>query len=386
VTRNLILLIAAAVSIGIATADLTGPQGVAWGQSATINLAAAMTTLGAAAGTTPLVQDNFDDNKRGNLWKQYTDDPNCKVQEANKRLEFVAKYTPKSPIFAGYVADKWCIDPNHDFAMRVDLSYDLVTMNGGWFSFGVTPTPDLPRKQYVSMGIGCVSVYPSYWREYKDGYEVRWDFDSRGYTRQTLYISYNAESDSVYLSDTGYGADEAWQTLTDVIKARWPKKPLYVFLGGSAETLQIDAGHAFADNFAVDSATIVNPNAPPVDPGKPIDPNTKPTEVTGEAAIMPSVIKRAGPAQAISTFLSLPEGLLPSDVDETKPLVLLPGAAEAKSWTTFLWLSGRVVVIGSFDRTKLLETVTTNGEVTVQVMGTLKDGRRFGGTDTVTIQ
>ena len=375
-TRNLILFIVAAASIGMVTARLESPQAVAWGQSA---------TLGVAAEVRPLVQDNFDDNKRGNLWKVFVDDPNCKVQEAGKRLEFVSKATTKSPIFAGYVADKWCIDPNHDFAMRVDLTYDLVTMNGGWFSFGVTPSPDQPRKQYVSLGIGCVSIYPSYWREYKDGWEVRWDFEGRGRKTVTLYISYDADIDTVYLSDTGYGSEQAWQTLPDVIKTRWPRKPLYVFLGGSAENLQIDAGHAFADNLAVDNGVIVNPNAPPTNPNDPTDPNTHPTEITGEAFVLPSVIRRQGPAEAVSAFLSLPEGLMPADVDETQSLVLLPGGAEAAKRTTFMWLSGRTVIVASFDRAKLLETITANGEVTVQVMGTLRDGRRFSGTDKVII-
>jgi hypothetical protein len=84
-------------------------------------------------------------------------------------------------------------------------------------------------------------------------------------------------------------------------------------------------------------------------------------------------------------LLFLPAGLIPSDVDDTQPLLLLPGGAEATKRTTFLWLSGQVVVMGSFDRTKLLQTVTTNGEVTIQIMGTLKDGRRFSGTDKVII-
>jgi len=76
---------------------------------------------------------------------------------------------------------------------------------------------------------------------------------------------------------------------------------------------------------------------------------------------------------------------MPADVDETQSLVLLPGGAEAAKRTTFMWLSGRTVIVASFDRAKLLETITANGEVTVQVMGTLRDGRRFSGTDKVII-
>jgi hypothetical protein len=356
----------------MATTRLDGPQGAAWGQSS------------VTVGATPIVQDNFDDNKKGNMWKTFADDSNCRVQEANKRLEFIAKPVADKSIFAGYVADKWIVDPNHDFAMRVDLNYDLVTMNGGWFTFGVTPSPNEPRKQYVSVGIGCVSVYPDFRREYKDGYEIRWDFEGRGRTRTTLYFSYDSANDIVYLSDSGYGPENAWQTLPDVIRARWPRKPLYVFLGGSAENVQIDAGHAFADNFALDSGVTTNPSVPS-NPNTPTDPNTKPTEVTAQALILPSVIKRQGPAEAISAFLSLPTGLLPADVDESQPFVLLPGGAQATRQTTFMWLSGQVVIFASFDRTKLLQTVTTAGETTVQVMGQLKDGRHFGGSNKIVI-
>lgn len=363
-TRNLILLVAAALSIGTRTA------------------------VCVASETTPLVQDTFDDNKKGSMWTQYVDDPNCKVQEANKRLEFISKATTNAPIFAGYVAnDSWRIDPGHNFTMRVTLTYDLVTMNGGWFSFGVTPTPTQPRKQYVSVGIGCTTIYPSYWREYKDGYEIRWDFESRRTATQTLYFSYDAETDTVYLSDTGYDPSQAWQTLTGVIRERWPDQPLYVFLGGSAETLQITSGHAYADNFALDSATFVKTSDTPTDTNDTTtDPNLVTTEVTGDAHFLPTVIKRQGAATAITALLTLPEGYLPADIDTTEPLTLLPGGAEATTWNSFVWLSGRTVVVGSFNRTKLLETVTTSGETTLQVKGVLKDGRHFGGTATVTLQ
>ena len=366
--RNLIRYIVAAVSVGMATGHLGILQSVAWGQSA----------------GQPVVQDNFDDNKKGTLWKAYADSPDCQVKEINKRLEFTAK-TSVNPMFAGYVADKWPIDPNHDFAMKLDLNYDLVTLNGGWLTFGVTPNNTEPRKQYVSFGIACVSLFRSYWREWKEGYEVRWTFEYRGVDKMTLYLSYDAASDTVYMGRTGYGPENAWEVLPDSVRGRWGRKPIYVFMGLATEGATVDAGHAFVDNFALEKGVLVN-TAPP----KPPDPNTpggdQHVDVAADISILPSVVKRYGGAEPITAFLSLPKGLFPVDVDETQPLLLTPGGAQATKRTTFLWLTGQVIILASFDRAKLLEAGPANGNVSLQVTGQLKDGRHFGGAGIIKIE
>jgi hypothetical protein len=371
VTRELIRFMTMVVSIGIATGHLGLLHGVASAQVTTSSQA--------------VVQDNFDDNKTGTLWKAYTEGTG-KAAEVNKHVEFTTTSATDNA-FAGYMGDKWSIDPNHDFAMKVDLNYDMVTMNGGWVTFGVTPSPDKPRNQYVAFGIGCVSTFRSYWREWKDGYEVRWTFQGRNRNLTTLYFSYDADADTLYMGEAGYGADNAWEVVADQVRGRWGRKPIYVFLGLTTEGVAVGAGHAFVDNFALESGVLTNAK-----PSTPPDPNNKPPEggesvdVAAEISILPSVIKRLGPAEPITSFLSLPRGLLPVDVDETQPIVLTPGGAQATKRTTFLWLTGQVIVVASFDRAKLLETVTTNGDVSLQVAGRLKDGRYFGGTDAVRIE
>jgi len=370
VTRKQIQFIMMVVSVGIVTAYLGIPRGVAWGQT--------------TAPVHPVVQDNFDDNKQGTLWKAYAEDPGVQVKEVNKHLEFTAAsgITGK---FAGYVGNKWAIDPNHDFAMKIDLGYAPVTYNGGWLTFGVTPTPDKPREDYISFGIGCVSLFPSYWREYKEGYEVRWTFQGRGKDKVTLYISYDSANDILYMGEAGYGSENAWEVLPDVLRGRWPSKPMYVFVGLYVEDVAVAAGHAFADNFALESGVLVSATKPDNPPGDPNQPSGQ-VDVAAETSIVPSVIKRQGAAKPITAFLSLPKGLLPVDIDDTQPMVLLPGGAETLKRTAFVWLTGQVIVVTSFDRAKLLEAASTNGEVSLQVTGRLKDGRYFGGTDTVKIE
>ncbi len=370
--RNRIRYTVAAVAIGMMTGQLGILQSVARGQTVTAQ---------------PVVQDNFDDNKTGTLWKLYADDPNVKAREINKRVEFTAKLN-EDPMFAGYVADgKWPIDPNHDFAMRLDLNYDLVTMSGGWLTFGVTPNNVEPRKQYVSFGIACVSLFPSFWREWKEGYEVRWTFENRAVNKVTLYLSYEAATDTIYLGRTGYGPENAWEVLPDSVRGRWGRKPVYVFMGLATEGVVVDAGHAFVDNFALDQGTLVN-TAPP----KPPEPNTpggegdQHVDVAADVSVSPSVIKRYAGVDPITVFITLPKGFFPANVDETKPLVLAPTTVQATRRTTFLWLTGQVITIASFDRVKLLQAIPTDGEVPLTVIGHLKDGRHFGSAITVKIE
>jgi hypothetical protein len=362
---------------------LDGANGLARGQS--------VSNAGdpLEAPNQPLVQENFDDNKTGKLWKVHQDDPNCWVAEVNKQLEFASDKVA-GDMFAGYLSDGWWIDPNHDFAMRLDLSYDVVTYEGGWLTFGVTPNLDEPRSQYISLGIGCVNRYPSYWHEWKDGYEMRWDFASRFADRVTLYISYEAFDDVLYVSDSGYGSENAWNSFPDFIQGRWGGPPLFVFVGGVSDGAAIDPGRAFVDDFAIESGRVVKPN----DPGDPNDPNA-PDDGPGEVPefevvvpvlVVPSTLKRQEATESLTVVTSLPSGLGTADLDDAEPLWLLPGGAEATERVAFRWLNGKTVVMASFSRVELLEAVPDNGQTAVYFVGRLKDGRYFGGAGMVTIE
>jgi hypothetical protein len=364
-TRKLSLFTGMAVFVAFATAHLGVLHSVAQGQS-----------------TQPVVQDNFNDNRTGTLWRAYTDGTGSQVQEVNGHLEFTATGGVIGGA-AGYVGDKWSIDPNHDFEMRLTLNYDVKSLEGGWLTFGVTPDPTNPRDRYVSFGIGCNTLFPSYWREWKDGYEVRWTFASRLHDRATLYFSYDADTDTIYMAEAGYGADNAWQAVSDQVRNRWGSRPIYVFFGLYTEGAAVGSGHAYVDDFALDSAVLTNT--------KPTDSGSTPggslhVDLLAEVSILPTAISRLGGSDPITAFIALPKGYLPTDVDSAAAAVMVPGNAQAAKQTVFVWLSGQTIVIASFDRTRLLDAVSADGEVTVQVSGRLKGGLYFGGTDTITIQ
>jgi hypothetical protein len=383
-TRKFILFVAVVVTTWALPARLVGPGGVAQAQPTST------TTIDVVAGQ-PIVQDNFDDNKRGRLWKTYIEDPNCTVKETSKHLELGAK-VKLANTFAGYLADGWWIDPKTDFSMKVDIFYDLVTMPGGWISFGLTPDPNAPREHYLSLGIGSANRGQTYWEEWRDGLDMRWDFTSRVKSQVTMYISYNAIEDILYLSDIGYGVENVWQSIPDFIRGRWRSKPLFVFMGETVDGAIVDPGHAYFDNFMIESGTLVKVYEPniPGEPNEPNDPNvpdsyTKP-DVAAQVLVQPTTIKRLGSSDPLTVMAALPTGIRPSDVNNLEPLTLWPGGAQATKQSIFLWLSGKTIVLALFDRTKLLQAVPENGTADVHFLGYLKDGRSFGGTYTITIK
>lgn len=201
--------------------------------------------------------DDFDDNEQSESWRVYVDDANtCQMVETNGRLELRALEHVQDA-FAGYVADAWRFDAGDDFAIRVDYHYDLQTFPKGRINIGLTPSEEDPRTQRLDFGVGCADLFPSYWYESRNDSSVRSAYIDRGWDDGTLFISYDALADALYLGDAGYGPEYAWMTVTDLLGDQWEGKPVYLYLGGSASGLEIASGHAYLDNLLVEKGTVI---------------------------------------------------------------------------------------------------------------------------------
>lgn len=363
-TRNQILLILVAVLVGTGT--------VTWGQAPT--------------STDWVLRETFDDNRLSKLWKAYQADPNAQITETNKRLEFTAVRNA-TETYAGIVGSDWYMDPNHNFTMKADFHHDLLTFEGAWISFGLTPDRDKPRNRYLSIGIGCTSGFNNYWNEWKDGFEISTDFTSRPKDKVTLYISYVADEGTVYVSDTGYSRDDAWVSFDDIVDDRWDRPPLYVFLGGNAEGAGINPGRLYMDEFVVESGVIVKEGQTTPQPPDPNDPTKPPTggDLIVPAMIAPSVMRRASGIQEFSAMVALPMGIDPGDVNLWDSLFIVPGNLAALRQGAFESLTGRTIVVGVFSADELL-AVTPDGPIELQLVGTLNDGRAFTGSEIIAIR
>jgi hypothetical protein len=204
-----------------------------------------------------ILRDNFEDNQKGPLWRLYTEDVNnCTVVETNGRLEFRSA-AAAGDAFAGYIANAWRLDPQEDFALRVDAHYDLTTLAGGWVNIGITPNAEKPRSLGLEIGIGCAALLPCFWYSQID----RWVIESSRWDRiphdASLYFSYTAADDTLYISDSGYGQENAWITFPGLLKGQWEGQPVFVYLGGRSDGLEITAGHAYLDNLLVERGLVI---------------------------------------------------------------------------------------------------------------------------------
>jgi hypothetical protein len=228
-----------------------------------------VTTSVAAA----LPSDNFNDNSRNtSMWNLGEMDPcNVWLDETNQRLEL--RSTSVAEVWhagAAYVANGWGFLPTDNFSFRVDFHNSFTSNSIG-------------REWWVSVVLGLckegsdLAATSENNVEIQAGWASEWDVNGmafdysyainspdvtdnlipRSSTDGTLYISYDAGADALYLSSTGY-----WDTngfiLTGLLKGTWEGVVVSPLLGGSRNgQLAVNSGDAYLDNFIVDSGTII---------------------------------------------------------------------------------------------------------------------------------
>lgn len=204
----------------------------------------------------PVIVEDFDDDRLSDSWTLSGDDiENCRMEEANGRLEFLA--TEKAQGVAAYcVATGWQIDPTHDFSFKVNYHYGLVSDTDGRLFVGLSPDANDLSTRYVMLGVGCGREYPYIWFESIDTRDLQMDFSGRRQDDGTLYVSYNATRDELYLSTIGYGDPNAWAVIGGLVGNSWQGGPLSVFLGGGTDGQEILSGDAWFDDFVVETGNV----------------------------------------------------------------------------------------------------------------------------------
>ena len=204
-----------------------------------------------------ILRENFDDNERSVIWRTHVEDPrNCTLVERNGRLELQTTASAAGA-WAMYVSNAWRFDPQFDFAMKVDLQYTPLTYAKGWIGFGLTCDAERPRQQQIGVGIGASSMYSHFWFRTVDGICTDTSTAPRFKNSATIYLSYCAEADELYVGDGGYGVDNAWLSFPGLIKGQWNGKPLYIWLGGTSDGLSLTSGQAFLDNLMIENGDLL---------------------------------------------------------------------------------------------------------------------------------
>lgn len=256
--RTIQLMLVMAVTCAVPS----GLETCAYGQ---ITLADGSVSTGSLLELGQLVlREDFSDNVKSSMWRDFSTDPaNCHVEEVNGRLELRASGNG-ADCWAGYVASGWRLSPEVDFAAKVDYYYDLVTYPKGSINLGVSPDSSDVFERSVSIGVGCSNKYSYYWHRQTDGWRVDSSSTERFDFGGTLYISYDASEDALYISVSGYGPDNAWTVFTDLVKGEWGGAPLYLWIGGNSRELPIGSGRAVLDNLLVESGLLMESKTVPV--------------------------------------------------------------------------------------------------------------------------
>lgn len=204
-----------------------------------------------------VLRDTFNDDLTGTMWGVLADDPNnCMVKEVGQRLELQAT-DHAANASAGYVSAGWRLDPTYDFAMRVDYHYDLRSFAEGWLSLGVTQEATDPWAQNAVIGVGCAHAYANYWYRIQTGYTIHTNSAQRPLANGSLYISYDAGADELYLGLADYGAEDAWATLYRLRTEQWGNRPIFIWLAGGSDGLAVPSGRVYLDNFLVQKGTLI---------------------------------------------------------------------------------------------------------------------------------
>jgi hypothetical protein len=153
-----------------------------------------------------------------------------------------------------YTANGWSIDANENFQAKVDFHYSAASSPAAWV--GMTIEKD--SNNYISILAGANGSSPYFqYEKIVDG-NVTSAQTSRGSNDGTLYVSYDAALDELYLSYSGYGAANTWQTITGLLKGQWLSEPLSIAVGGGSDGNSINDGQAYLDNFEVTSGRILD--------------------------------------------------------------------------------------------------------------------------------
>jgi hypothetical protein len=154
---------------------------------------------------------------------------------------------------AFYTANGWDFDASEDFQAKVDFHYSDAGSGDGHLEIALENSTD----NYVSLSAGFGDDEAYFYHEKATDGNVVYGQVSRTSNDGTLYLSYDAGLDELYLSFTGYGSSNAWQTETGLLAGQWSSEPIRVVIGGGSDLAWIEDGEAYLDNFKVESGLLL---------------------------------------------------------------------------------------------------------------------------------
>jgi hypothetical protein len=100
----------------------------------------------------------------------------------------------------------------------------------------------------------------------------------------------------------------------------------------------------------------------------------------------PETISRGSRRGTFIAAIRVPNRRSWKEFDNAEPLLFFPGGIQASHHRVVPWITGHTFVFGTFNKKDFLAAVPQNGRIEVRIVGRLKDGHYFSGTDTVKVK
>jgi hypothetical protein len=196
-----------------------------------------------------LLIDDFNDNKRGAMWRLLGSGDwysNLFLLEQEENLQVSANGQGGNSA-AWYYSNGWSLDPNGDFVCEVDFHYNELTDQNGWIGIGVEN-----QDMYVTLTAGSDSNGLYFYYEAQADSNVVIEQEIRDFNDGILYISYDADTNNIYLSHDGPGPGNAyiWSSIPNPLTCQWNSN-VAVGIGCGGNYLTSTQGRAYLDNFRV---------------------------------------------------------------------------------------------------------------------------------------
>jgi hypothetical protein len=219
-----------------------------------------------------LPSDNFNDNLMDtSLWSLYQPSSNVWLNETTQRLE-VRSTADEEGAAAVYLANGWGFSTAEDFSFRADFHVSSLSAPGD-YEFGTMLGLGKGGGDFLTLYNNNAGIGAGYYvgeAGYEPYKEARFDFNktSKGIHGAEnhrprilddgiFYISYNAGTDELYMSNADYGASKAMVIFPGLLKGEWDSDVVIPFLGGSyIRNIALSSGDAYLDNFVVDSGKV----------------------------------------------------------------------------------------------------------------------------------
>ncbi len=199
----------------------------------------------------PILIDDFNDNARSADWiVQNPDFPTTIIDETNQRLE-ISSSNDINPTEAFYSANGWKISSEQNFSVKIEFHNEILTQS--FTGVAIRLVDSNVRENYIRLSAASEANQPIFAVQAGINGMLIDRSVPRTSSDGSLWISYNSDTNEIYLSLTGFGPEDYFQVVSLPEKIDW-----IIELAGFTENFGFASGLAWFDNFTIQTGKLTN--------------------------------------------------------------------------------------------------------------------------------